>query len=208
MGTIIQATFLLVCIAFFVPFVNGVKAIIDAKLYIKNAKNILHKICLVFFVITALVLTMSIFLLSNFLKRISAGNYIMVLSYTLILAVISSRLASKLLYVNLNTQIDSFKTIFKLGYTKMASDFIIIHLPLNIILYVIYIFFLVVSQLFGLGIINSNTNFIQYCRLHEYGIVILIAIKELSKISFLKDDKPRIDLLDNYVEEDKKTEQI
>jgi hypothetical protein len=44
--------------------------------------------------------------------------------------------------------------------------------------------------------------FVEYCKLHEYGIVILLAIKELLKISFTKDDKPRITLLDDYVVED------
>jgi hypothetical protein len=142
MNNIIQSTFLIITVAFFSPFISGIKAIVECKLYVKSAKRIWFKFSYIISVIIAIILLFGIYFLINFLKTIDIGNYIMVLSYTILLAIISSKFSMKQLYVKSDAPIDSYKTAFKRGYTKHASYFFILYLPLNIIISVAYIFFL------------------------------------------------------------------
>ncbi len=129
-------------------------------------------------------------------------NYFLVMAYTIILAFISSDFARKYLFQERDTKVTSRITAFRAGFTYMSSWMVVHHLKIDIIICILYVGSLIISQLNEFGVLDCCPELVAFCKLHEFGIVIIIAIKEILNAIKNKKDKPRIDIEDEVLDKD------
>lgn len=137
----------------------------------------------------------------NYLTQSKLGKYICVIIYTIVLAINASDFFAKNFYQNRETHIINKATAFKNGFTFMSSNFIVAHLPIKLLINVFYLICLIVAQMFSLELIGNN-EFVSFCRLNEYGILIYLAVKEIFEVYAKKQEKTRLDIVADVLDKD------
>lgn len=203
MQTVIDVIFSLVLFSFVLPFIFGILEMCEYITRKAKGRKWLKPIFFALFTVISLAAINLIFQESKTTEIISVENYLKVTVYTIVLAIFSSNFARKQLYQDRKEKIDSVKKAFKKGYTKFSAQTPIVFLPINIFLYGTYLLCLIVSQLSTIPTTNIfSPDFIDWCRLHEYGIIILVATKEFLGAFNSKNDKERNVILHDILDKD------
>lgn len=139
--------------------------------------------------------------LSEWLQSMKMGDYISVLIYTLLLALISSNI----LYQSPEIVVNSTAKAFKKGFTESSVNNILAQLPLKVIINLLYLVVLIIAQIEDLGYIHFSDGVSYFCTLNKYGIVIILTVEKIIK-SF-KPEKERAKVItETFVKKEKEEE--
>lgn len=201
----IQIIFWIVVMSFFVPLIGAFIAAIIYKYKIHRA----HLLIKIVFIAFDIALTFGILFalrglnkLGEYLIGFPLGTYICVLTYTILLAIMSSESICNMFFLDRKQGVNSMFSAFKVGYTRAASHMLVFYMPIKPIIYSFYLLCLIVSQVVSLGYTFLSNEIVVFCQMNEYGIVILIAIQEMINSWKKKTDKKRIDIVQDVLDKD------
>ena len=169
----------------------------------ESAKRKLTKCYIVFIVVVYILTVWGVWLLSALLEKVVFGNYIKVIIYTLILAVLSTNS----LYFSPKQEINSALDVFKNGFTKANVNNFFAQIPLNVIINLLYLIILIVAQVQDLEYCKLPEEVSYFFTMNKYGIVIVLAIQKV--IKGVTPDKERAKImLEAFVEKEKEDEEL
>lgn len=192
MQGIINIIFSLVVSSIVLPIIFGIAYIFMFMLEKRNPKK-LKKIWLalvrIFAIVASFVSLELAFIKIQNDSLFCLTNYFLIIAYTIILAFISSDFARKYLFQESNIKVTSRITAFRAGFTYMSSWMAVHYIAINVFIYAMYLILVIVSHLNEFGVLDCCPEFVAFCKLHEFGIIVLIAIKEVLNAIKNKMDK-------------------
>ena len=202
MQQVINLLFSIIISSLVLPIILGLRSLFSYQIKLKKTRKVWDVIISVITLCFVFIALEMIFVQRETETIFCWQNYTVVTIYTVVLAFISSDFAKKYLYQDRNIEVVSKCTAFRMGFTRMSAWMLVAYTPINIIIYALYLGCLIVSQLYEFEIITICSDFVDFCRLHEFGIVILVAIKELLNAIKDKKDKDRNDILNEVLDKD------
>lgn len=198
----IKIIFIIVVSFSLVPIVRGFISAIDFKIDASKlkdtAKKIFKTITLFLYLILAGFVLFMLFKGVELFEKIAAGDYIIVLIYTLLFSITSN----SNLYQLPSEAVDSSWKAFKKEFTSANVNNIFADLPLKVIINLAYLTILILAQLEDLGYCTFSSELSYFLTLNKYGIVIVLTMEKV--LNGIKPDKTRRRvLLEAFVEKEK-----
>ena len=165
----------------------------------KKGLTIVSYIC---YAIIGLSICAGIFILGFFLCKTAVGEYIAVIAYTVLLAL----MATNEIYISPSVKVDSKRKAFRRGFTSASINNIIPNLHLKPIINIVYLIILICAQIEDLNLLQFNSAFSYFFTLNKYGIVIVFAIEKTIS-SIVSERKRKKILIEEFVEQERIDEQ-